>query len=70
MLYTVVSEYDIFCADSPKREYMDIEGGKLEYAGKGKNKKIVGLFSTDPAMYLKADYQPGRSIRQTGGKLL
>ena len=62
MLYTVVSEYDIFCADSPKRNYIDINGGKLEYTGIGKNKKIVGLFSTDPALYLNSNYQPGKRI--------
>lgn len=62
MLYTVVSEYDIFCSDASKRNYLDINGGKLEYIGFGRNRKIVGLFSTDPAMYLKSCYQPGRGI--------
>ncbi len=63
MLYTVVSEYDIFFSRSKARNYLDIKGGKLEYIGSGKNKKIVGLFSTDPAMYLNKDYQPGKKIR-------
>ncbi len=63
MLYTVVSEYDIFFSRSPSRNYLDVSGGKLEYIGKGKNKKIVGLFSTDPSMYLRADYQPGKTIK-------
>lgn len=62
MLYTVVSEYDIFCSASPKRNYIDIEGGKLEYIGSGKNRKIVSLFSTDPALYLSKVYQPGQRI--------
>lgn len=65
MLYTVVSEYDIFLSNSEKRNYLDIKGGKLEYIGSGKNRKIVGLFSTDPAMYLNAEYQPGKTIRKT-----
>ena len=64
MLYTVVSEYDVFMSNASKRNYMDIDGGKLEYIDFGKNRKIVGLFSTDPAMYLSKDYQPGRFIRQ------
>ena len=63
MLYTVVSEYDVFLSASKKRNYLDIDGGKLEYIGSGKNRKIVGLFSTDPAMYLNKDYQPGRRIK-------
>ena len=63
MLYTVVSEYDIFFSKSRARNYMNVDGGKLEYIGSGKNKKIVGLFSTDPAMYLRNDYQPGKRIK-------
>lgn len=63
MLYTVVSEYDIFFSRSKKRNYLDISGGKLEYTGSGKNKKIVGLFSTDPKMYLSDDYLPGKKIK-------
>ena len=63
MLYTVVSEYDVFFMNSRKRNYVDIDGGKLEYIGSGRNRKIVGLFSTDPALYLNKDYQPGQRIK-------
>ncbi len=63
MLYTVISEYDIFLSGSKARKYMDVSGGKLEYSGSGRNKKIVGLFSTDPKMYLSAELQPGRKIK-------
>ena len=63
MLYTVVSEYDVFLSNACGRNYIDIDGGKLEYIGSGKNRKIVGLFSTDPAMYLKEDYRPGKRIK-------
>ena len=63
MLYTVISEYDIFLSRSPERRYLDVKGGKLEYIGTGKNKTVVGLFSTDPALYLNKDYQPGRRIQ-------
>ena len=31
MLYTVVSEYDIFFSKSRARNYMNVAGGKLEY---------------------------------------
>ena len=65
MLYTVVSEYDIFFSRSKARNYLDIKGGKLEYIGSGKNKKIVGLFSTNPALYLDRKYQPGKFLRQS-----
>lgn len=63
MLYTVVSEYDIFLSTSKERKYMSIKGGKLEYTGTGRNKRIVALFSTDPALYLNKDYQPGQKIK-------
>lgn len=62
MLYTVVSEYDVFSSQSKRRNYMDIAGGKLEYITCGKNRKIVGLFSTDPSMYLNKSYIPGSII--------
>ena len=63
MLYTVVSEYDIFLSREPNRNYLNVKGGKLEYIGSGRNKKIVGLFSTDPAMYLNPKYRPGAAIK-------
>lgn len=63
MIHTIVSTYDIFCSKSSQRNYLDIEGGKLEYIGSGKNRKIVGLFSTDPKMYLDKDLQPGQRIK-------
>lgn len=70
MLYTVISEYDIFCQNTKNRSYMDIAGGKIEYIQSGKNKKIVGLFSTDPAMYLDSGLAPGRLLRNNRRNLL
>ncbi len=64
MLYTVVSEYDVFFPNAPKRLYADVKGGKVEYIAVGRNKKIVGLFSTDPAMYLEKRYRPGGILRK------
>lgn len=63
MLYTVVSEYDIFYRNAKARNYMDIAGGKVEYIQSGRNRKIVGLFSTDPSMYLDKNLIPGRVIK-------
>lgn len=63
MLYTVVSEYDVFFGRPYVRNYMDVNGGKLEYIRVGRNKTVVGLFSTDPAMYLRKDYQPGKILK-------
>ncbi len=62
MLYTVVSEYDIFLSGSARRLYKDVPGGKIEYTGKGKGRRIVGLFSTDPKMYLRREYLPGQKL--------
>lgn len=63
MLYTVLSEYDIFLYDTKPSKVVDISGGKLEYITLGKNKVVKGLFSTDPAMYLQKDYQPGTVMK-------
>lgn len=63
MLYTILSEYDIFLYDTKPSEFVNISGGKLEYIMLGKNKVIKGLFSTDPAMYLQKDYQPGTVMK-------
>lgn len=68
MLYTVVSEYDIFCQNAKSRTYMDIAGGKVEYIQSGRNRKIVGLFSTNPAMYLDNSLLPGRVIELNSDK--
>ncbi len=65
MLYTVISEYDVFFPRCAKRLYADVKGGKVEYIAVGRNKKIVGLFSTNPALYLDRKYQPGKFLRQS-----
>lgn len=62
MLYTVVSEYDVFFSRMKFSQYQDISGGKIEYILSGKNKVIKSLFSTDPRLYLEKRYQPGQKL--------
>ncbi len=62
MLYTIISEYDIFAKNEELPKFMDISGGKIEYTMSGKNKVVKSLFSTDPFIYLDKRYQPGRTL--------
>ncbi|MCD8106486.1 MAG: YlzJ-like family protein [Oscillospiraceae bacterium] len=62
MLYTIISEYDIFTHNDPPTQFMDISNGKVEYTVRGKNRVVKSLFSTDPKMYLDEKYQPGRRL--------
>ncbi len=62
MLYTIISEYDIFARGEKPTQFVNIAGGKVEYTVSGKNKVIKSLFSTDPRMYLEDRYQPGRPL--------
>lgn len=67
MLYTIISEYDIFTRGEPLSEYKDISpgnilSGKVEYTVSGKNKVIKSLFATDPRLYLDKRYTPGRKF--------
>ncbi len=63
MLYTVLSEYDIFLSDQKPSTVADISGGKLEYIMLGKNKVVKSLFSTDPKLYLQKCYLPGTVMK-------
>lgn len=62
MLYTVISEYDIFTGGEQPGKYIDVSGGKVEYTVSGKNKLVKSLFSTDPKMYLDKRYIPGTKL--------
>ncbi|MCD7823365.1 MAG: YlzJ-like family protein [Oscillospiraceae bacterium] len=62
MLYTIISEYDIFTQSERPTQFMDIGNGKVEYTVSGKNKVVKSLFSTDPSMYLDKRYIPGKRI--------
>lgn len=65
MLYTVISQYDVFTKDTTGEnvgKYMNISGGKVEYIFCGKNKVVKSLFSTDPKMYLDKRYIPGARL--------
>lgn len=60
MLYTVLSEFDIFFEDYTPNETVDVSGKQIEYISLNKNKQITNLFSTNPAMYLNQRYMPGK----------
>ncbi|MBQ8396198.1 MAG: hypothetical protein IJX54_04320 [Oscillospiraceae bacterium] len=60
MLYTVLSEFDIFFEDYAPDEMVDVSGRQIEYISLNKNKQITNLFSTNPAMYLNQRYMPGK----------
>ncbi len=62
MLYTVISEYDIFASKLIVPQYHDIKGGRVEYTVSGNNKIITSLFSTDPKLYLDKRYTPGQIL--------
>lgn len=59
MLYTIISEYDVFTRGEQPGKYINVSGGRLEYTAVGKNKVVKSLFSTDPKMYLDKRYAPG-----------
>ncbi|MCD7784050.1 MAG: YlzJ-like family protein [Oscillospiraceae bacterium] len=63
MLYTIISEYDIFTKGEKPTQFMDIRNGKVEYTVSGKNKVIKSLFSTDPRLYLDKKYTPGTHLQ-------
>ncbi|MCD7889366.1 MAG: YlzJ-like family protein [Oscillospiraceae bacterium] len=63
MLYTIISEYDIFTRGEKPTRFMDIGKGKVEYTISGKNKVVKSLFSTDPRVYLDDRYTPGRHLQ-------
>ncbi|MCD8005819.1 MAG: YlzJ-like family protein [Oscillospiraceae bacterium] len=69
MLYTVISEYDIFRRNEPLSKFRDIraENGistaKVEYTVSGKNKVVKSLFATDPRLYLSKKYTPGTHLK-------
>ncbi len=62
MLYTIISEHDIFASEFSMPQFADIKGGRVEYKISGNNKIITSLFSTDPKMYLNKKYTPGQIL--------
>ncbi len=62
MLYTIISEYDVFTRGEQPCKYLSVSGGKVEYTATGKNKVVKSLFSTDPKMYLDKRYIPGTKL--------
>lgn len=62
MLYTVISQYDVCINGFALPQFVDVNGGKVEYTLQGNNKIITSLFSTDPKMYLNKKYTPGQIL--------
>lgn len=60
MLHTIINEYDIFYNENDVRstQFLDIQGGILEYDVNNGEKQIVRLHSTNPYLYLKQEYSP------------
>lgn len=74
MIIYTGSEY--FLTDWPEGEYSEIEielgrGSRLVVSPNGINRaKVVRLLSSDPADYLRPEYQPGNEIEfRLEGKL-
>ncbi len=72
MLYTIISEYDIFTREGEipqANRFRSIASGTngrcrgmVEYFVCGKNKVVKSLFSTDSEMYLDKRYFPGSRL--------
>lgn len=60
MLHTIINEYDIFKNENDinPTQFLDIQGGMLEYDENNGEKKIVRLHSTNPYLYLNQEYSP------------
>lgn len=59
LLHTIVSMEDIFATNSAADIKTEkINGGHTEYEKVNGEYKLRRLISTDPAMYLKKQYQP------------
>ena len=60
ILHTIISNYDIFdngqnCIPT---EFINFNGGKIEYRNYNGEKQIVRLYSSNPYNYLKKEYNP------------
>ncbi len=62
MLYTVVSEYDVFLSEAKPSLYESVAGGRVEYSIINSQRVVKSLFSTDPRMYLDKRYLPGARL--------
>lgn len=59
-MYSIISQYDIYCEEYTPITHTDISGKEIEYISYDGNRKITNLFSTNPARYLDKRYQPGQ----------
>lgn len=65
LLYTVMPYDAIFGgdADIPQTETSSIPGGYVEWMRDGETRRISRVESTDPSVYLRADFAPGAPWR-------
>ncbi len=63
MLYTIISEQEIFPSTQPdgNNKFCEIAGGILEYR-EGAQNSVVRLHSTNPRMYLKPEFAPDSTV--------
>lgn len=64
MLHTIINQYDIFYNENDIKptQFLDIQGGMIEYDENNGEKQIVRLHSTNPYLYLKQEYSPFTNI--------
>lgn len=65
LLYTIMPYDSIFGQgpiaqeEQPQTGTSAIQGGFVEWTQVGKNRCVSRVYSTDPSVYLRADYAPG-----------
>lgn len=59
ILWTVERPERIFPPKAEKTVYRNVSGGLLEGVDTEKGFRVGRLISTDPSLYLRADYAPG-----------
>lgn len=64
MLHTIINEYDIFRSENDIKptQFLDIQGGMIEYDENNGDKQVVRLHSTNPYLYLNSEYAPNAII--------
>ncbi len=59
IIHSIVDPFEIFYTPSlPQTECKSINGGVLELEKSADGYRVKSLFSTDPSLYLKKEYQP------------
>lgn len=69
VLHTIIDEYDVMRTDylvasEQNTVTQNVSGGIVELIQDETGYRVNRLFSTNPAMYLNADYQPQSSFKR------